>query len=367
MKVPLADLVAQYQALKPEIDRAVDEVLSTGRFILGPEVKSLEEEIAAHCGAQNAVGVNSGTDALLLSLLAQGVGHGDEVITSPFTFVATAEVVAQLGATPIFADIEPSTFNLCPTSVEERITERTKAIVPIDLFGQMSDRTAFIELAEKHNLALVWDAAQAIGSKWHGQSLGDFPGCATLSFFPTKNLGACGDGGMVLTNDIEVRDRILQYRVHGSSDQYYYKRVGYCSRLDALQAAILRVKLRHLNDWTEARRRNADRYRELLAGTCAVLPVAEAHNYHIYHQFTIRHPRRDELKAFLKERGIDTGIYYPLALHLQEAYQYLGYQPGDLPHSERATKEVLSLPVHPELSAEQLEYVASSIQEFDTK
>lgn len=367
MRVGLADFKKQYAALKDEMDAAVAGVLETGGYILGPNVEALEEEIAAYSGAKYGVGVNSGTDALLLSLLVHGIQPGDEVITSPFTFVATAEAIALVGARPVFADIDPRTFNLCPEATANAITPRTRAIMPVDLFGQMADRTAFVELAEQHGLTLIWDAAQAIGSTFDGKPLGGFPGSATLSFYPTKNLGAYGDGGMVLTNDEKVRDNLRQYRFHGSGGGYYYKKIGYCSRLDAMQAAVLRVKLKHLDGWTAARQRNADRYRELLTDACVTLPYV-APNIgagHTYHQFTVRAPQRNALQAHLKANGIDSGIYYPLSLHLQEAYAFLGYRVGDFPVSERVTEEVLSLPIHPDLTDEQIGYVAEQIYAFD--
>lgn len=364
MRVMLADLVQQYNSIKEEVDTAIADVVSSGRFILGPVVEQLEEEIARFSGARFGVGVNSGTDALHLAMVALGIGPGDEVITSPFTFVATAEMVSITGAKPVFADVRPDTFNLCPDSVESLITPRTKAIIPVDLFGQMADRTAFVALAEKHHLAIIWDSAQAIGSRFDDKPLGAFPGITTLSFFPTKNLGAYGDGGMVLTNDEAVRASVLRYRFHGSGGGYFYSEVGYCSRLDAIQAAVLHAKLKHLDRWNELRRAHADRYRELLAGTPVVLPHCDSRCHHTYHQFTIRHPERDRLKSYLAEHQVDTGIYYPLALHLQEAYRSLGYKPGDLPNAERAAAEVLSLPVHPEMTMEQVEYVSELIQRF---
>ena len=365
MKVPLADPVKQYHAMQAEVDAAIRDVMESGAFILGPHVEQLEREVAEYSGARHAVGVNSGTDALLLSLVALGIGPGDEVITSPFTFVATAEAIVLVGATPVFADIDPATFNLCPERVAAAITPRTRAIMPVDLYGQMADRAALCEIAERHGLALIWDAAQAIGCAWDGRPLGAFPGATTLSFYPTKNLGACGDGGMVLTNDADLRDRLRQVRFHGSGGGYIYAKVGYCSRLDALQAAILRVKLRHLDAWNETRRRNAERYRTLVAGAGVTLPCIDPRARHIYHQFTIRSPRRDALQAWLKQHDVASGVYYPLALHLQEAYKSLGYQEGDFPAAERATREVLSIPVHPELTEAQVDLVADLIREFD--
>lgn len=364
MKVGLADLVKQYHTIRPQVDSAIKQVLESGRFVLGEQVTRLEEEIAAACGAKYGVSMNSGTDALLLALVADGIGPGDEVITSPFTFVATVEAICLAGATPVFADIDPHTFNLCPDKVAEQINGKTKAIMPVDLYGQMADRTAFLDLSDKHGLLVIWDSAQSIGARFDDKPLGAFPGCATLSFFPTKNLGAYGDGGMVLTNDSELRDRLIQYRFHGMNGGYLYERIGYCSRLDALQAAILRAKLPYLDPWNQARRDHAALYLKLLAGTEACLPHTDPRATHIFHQFTIRHQRRDALQANLKENGVDSAIYYPLALHLQNAYLRFGGKPGDYPEAERATREVLSLPVSPEISPEQIEYVARLIREF---
>jgi dTDP-4-amino-4,6-dideoxygalactose transaminase len=365
LRVALGEVTKQYEAIRNEIDSAIREVIESGRFILGEQVTRLEEEIAEMSGARFAVGMNSGTDALLLSLVAYGIGPGDEVITSPFTFVATAEAIALCGATPIFADIDPQTFNLCPDKVKAVITPRTRAIMPVDLYGQMADRTAFCEIAEQHNLGVIWDAAQAIGAGFDGKPIGAFPGASTLSFYPTKNLGAYGDGGMALTSDEQIRDRLRQFRFHGSGGGYFYAKIGYCSRLDALQAAILRAKLVHLNDWNDLRRKHAEIYRDRLAGACVTLPYCDRRAHHTYHQFTLRHPRRDALKRHLAKNDVDSGIYYPLALHLQEAYSYLGHKPGDFPEAERATAEVLSIPVYPELSEEQIAYVAGLIHEFD--
>lgn len=365
MRVPLADLALQYRVMAQEVDAAIREVLESGRFVLGPVVEKLEAEIASFSGARYGVAVNSGTDALFLALKANGIGPGCEVITSPFTFVATVEAIMHTGATPVFADIDPRTFNLCPEKVAERITPRTAAIIPVDLFGQMADREAFGALAERHHLTLIYDSAQAIGARFLDQPLASFPGTATLSFFPTKNLGAYGDGGMVLTSDEQVRDRTRQLRFHGSGGGYFYAQAGYCSRLDSLQAAILRVKLKHLPEWNAVRRRHAGRYYKLLDGICGSLPYVDSRAYHVYHQFTLRHPLRDALREHLFRAGVDTGVYYPLPLHLQEAYRTLGYCPGDFPAAERASQEVLSIPIHPELSEEQIEYVAAEIRRFE--
>lgn len=365
MTVPLADLVAQYASISVEIAAAIQSVLEEGRFILGPVVEDLERRVAEFSGAAYAIGVNSGTDAILLALRANGIGPGDEIVTTPFTFVATIEMIAQLGARPVFADIDPDTFHLCPRATDERVSERTRAILPVDLFGQPADRAAFASLAERRSVRLIFDAAQAIGARFEGAPIGATGDAATLSFFPTKNLGAYGDGGMVLTNDAAVRDTVRRLRFHGSGGGYRYAEIGYCSRLDALQAAVLRVKLEHLPAWTDARRRNAEAYRAMLAGTRCVLPFEDPRAFHVYHQFTVRHPERDALRKRLAEAGVQSGIYYPSPLHLQEAYAHLGHRPGDFPEAERACREVLSLPVHPELNAEQIEHTCRTIRAFD--
>lgn len=364
MRVPMADLRAQYQSIKREMDDAVRAVMENSAFILGPSVKALEEKIAEYSGAAYGIGVNSGTDALLLALAAIGVGPGDEVITTPFTFVATTEAIALLGAKPVFADIEPETFNLDPERIEERITPRTKAILPVHLYGQAADVARIFEIADRHGLRVIYDGAQAIGAMAHGRPIGAYGDAVTLSFFPTKNLGAAGDGGMVLTDDAELAEKLRFLRFHGSGGTYSYKHVGYCSRLDELQAAILMAKLPHLDGWTELRRRNAGTYRCLLSDLGLVQPEEEPFNKHVYHQFTIRCRERDRLREHLKSNEIDTGVYYPGPLHLEEAYRYLGYGPGDLPEAERACREVLSLPVFPGLTEQQLAHVAHSILSF---
>jgi dTDP-4-amino-4,6-dideoxygalactose transaminase len=362
--VPLADLAAQCASIREEIDAAIRSVLDSGRFILGPQVAEVEQAIASHCGARYGVGVNSGTDALLLGLRAVGIGPGDEVITTPFTFVATIEAIAHVGATPVFADIDLRTFNLDPEAAAGKIGARTRAIMPVDLFGQMADRDAFGALARRHGLKLIYDSAQAIGCRYHGRPLGVDGDAVTLSFFPTKNLGALGDGGMVLTNDPDVAERVRRLRFHGSGGDYAYDLIGYCSRLDALQAAVLQVKLRHLDEWNETRRRHAARYRECLAECGCTLPFEAPGMYHTYHQFTIRHPERDRLRQHLTDAGVQSGIYYPSPLHVQPAYSHLGYKQGDFPYAEQAAREVLSLPVHPNLTDEQVEHVCQALRTF---
>jgi dTDP-4-amino-4,6-dideoxygalactose transaminase len=360
----MADIRAQHQAIKSDIDAALKDVMENCRFILGENVKLLESEIAEISGAKYGVGVGSGTDALLLALRALGVGPGDEVITTAFSFVATTEVIALLGATPVFADIDPETFILDPASIESKITRKTKAIVPVHLYGQMADVKAISDIAQRHGLKIVWDGAQAIAAEAFGKPIGTYGDIATLSFFPTKNLGGAGDGGMILTNDDDILEKLHYLRFHGSAGSYSYKYVGYCSRLDEIQAAIIKAKLPYLAAWTDARRANAAIYNSMLQGLPIVLPVEKPSNKHVYHQYTIRCSDRDKLKAFLVTKGVSTGIYYPAPLHLEEAYRDLGYKPGDLPATERTCSEVLSLPIFQGLKKEQVEYVAESIKAF---
>ena len=370
MNVPMADLQAQHWALKEELSQAFDRVMTACDFGgLGENTRGLENEIAVLCGAKHALGVNSGTDALLLSLLALGVGPGDEVITPSFTFIATGETICLAGATPVFADIDPHTFNLDPDAAEAKITDKTRVILPVHLFGQLADMTRFREIGRRRNVALLGDAAQAIGATHQGLPLGSWGDAETLSFYPTKNLGGCGDGGMVLTDRDDVAERLQLLRFHGSGGKgYFHKEIGYCSRLDGLQAALLRVKLGKLAEWNETRRRNAASYDAALQGLDGrlVLPCAERGNHHIYHQYTVRvtEDKRDALQKHLAGQGVQSAIYYPLPIHLQEAYAFLGYGAGDLPQSERASQEVLSLPVHPDLSLEQVEYAAEAVRAF---
>ncbi len=360
----MADLGSQYRRIKAEVEPILHEVLESGRYVLGKHGAALEEEIATLCHAQYAVGVNSGTDALKLTLRAIEIRPGDEVITTPFTFVSTAEVVVLLGATPVFVDIDPHTYNIDPEQVGQAITPRTRAILPVDLYGQSAEMRALREIADRYGLWLIEDAAQAIGAMHHNQPIGAFAHAAILSFFPTKNIGGAGDGGMVITNDRAIADKVRSLRVHGMNGGYYYEDIGYTSRLDEIQAAILRVKLRYLREWTERRRYHAALYRTLLADTELILPTAAPYNYHVYHQFTVRHPQRDLLREHLRARGIESAVYYPLPLHLQPAYRFLGYALGAFPHAERAAQEVLSIPIHSELTEDQIAFVAEAILEF---
>ncbi len=359
----MADLRGQYLAMKQEFDQAIQSVLNTGQFVLSQNVQKLEQEIAALSGCAFAVGVNSGTDALEIALKAVGVGPGDEVVTTPFTFVATNEAIVRLGARPVYADIDPHTFLMRPDLAEAAITERTKALLPVDLYGQMVDREAFTDIARRHGIRVVYDSAQAIGAQQNGRLLASWPDVTTLSFFPTKNLGAFGDGGMILTDDPAINDACRQLRVHGTGKTtYVYESIGYCSRLDELQAAVLRVKLPHIDEWNRVRARHAAIYTRELANSGVKLPTSAPGNTHIWHQYTIRHAERDRIKASLAECGIDCAIYYPLSLHMQSAYTYLGYQPDDMPESHRAAQEVLSLPVHHLLQDEDILQVASEIR-----
>jgi len=370
MKVPLLDLSRQYNQLQNELEEALIKVARSGRYILGPEVEGLEKELAEMCQAKYAIGVSSGSDALVLALMALDVGEGDEVITTPFTFFATVGAIARLGAKPVFADIDPKTFNLDPKKVEAAITDKTKAILPVHLYGQMADMDSFMEISKKHNVAIVEDAAQAIGSfNSHGKragSLGDF-GC--FSFFPSKNLGAMGDGGLVVTNDEALYEKGKILRAHGSKPKYYHSIVGGNFRLDPMQAAVLRVKAPHLEKWHKQRKENADRYREIFAEYRDQLEgkidlPQEIEGRHIYNQFVLRAEKRDELKAYLAENGIGCEIYYPLSLHMQKCFSYLGYKEGDFPESEKAAKETLAIPVFPELTEEEARYVVKSIVNF---
>jgi len=341
MKVPLLDLKAQFATIREEVMRAVEAVFESQYFILGPEVAAFEEEIARYVGAHHAIGCASGTDALLLSLMALGVGPGDEVITTPFTFFATAGSIARLGARPVFVDIEEDTFNIDPEKIPPAITRKTKAIIPVHLFGQCADMDRINEAAG--DIAVIEDAAQALSAEYKGKNAGALATMACFSFFPSKNLGGAGDGGMITTDDDELAEKLRMLRVHGAHQKYYHDLVGINSRLDALQAAVLRVKLPHLDAWSDGRARNAARYDELLADANVVTPTARDFARHVYNQYTIRVARRDELITHLKERGIGCAIYYPVPLHLQKCFADLGYKEGDLPVSEKAAREVLSI------------------------
>jgi dTDP-4-amino-4,6-dideoxygalactose transaminase len=360
--IPLLDLKAQYATIKDEILAAVSEVLESQHFILGPRVEELEKTIAASCGVKYGVGVASGTDALLLSLRAAGVGPGDEVITSTFSFFASAGAVWNAGARPVFVDINPRTFNLDAGQVEKVVTNKTKAVIPVHLFGQCAEMDPLVEFARYKKLVLIEDAAQAVGAKYKNRMAGSLGHIGCFSFYPTKNLGGTGDGGMVVTDDEKLGEAVRMLRVHGSRTKYYHELVGTNSRLDALQAAVLLVKWKHLDEWAEARRRNAGFYDAAFKGSEVKTPYAELYNYHVYNQYVIRTPDREAVMERLKKEEIGYEIYYPLPLHLQRCFADLGGKMGDFPESETAAKEVLAIPVYPELTDEQKEMVVRTVK-----
>jgi dTDP-4-amino-4,6-dideoxygalactose transaminase len=362
MGIPLLDLKAQYLTIKEEMDQAVLNVLDSSVFILGPQMKALEQEIAAYCGTEEAVAVGNGTDALVLTLKAFGIGPGDEVITTPFTFFASAETIAQLGAKPVFVDIDPVTLNMDLDQLEGKITPQTKAIIPVHIFGQMLDVERVMEIAARHDLKVIEDAAQAIGAEYRGKKAGSIAHASTFSFFPTKNLGAYGDAGMIVTNDRDLASQLRMLRFHGCKTKYYHEEIGYNSRLDEIQAAILRVKLRYLNAWNEERREKARVYDELLANTNVQIPGRDPQALPIYHLYVLRTEQRAELMERLKAGGVANAIYYPVPLHLQKAFQHLGYQEGDFPVAEKACQQALAIPCYPELSVEQQREIATIIR-----
>ena len=376
MGVPLLDLKAHHEPLQKEILDAVEQVFKSQAFILGAEVGKLEERVAAYCQAKYGIGVTSGTDALLIALMALGVGPGDEVITSPYSFFATAGVVARLGAKPVLVDIDPKTFNIDPAKISQAITPKSKAIIPVHLYGQCADMAPIMELAGRHKLSVIEDAAQAIGSEYRdGRRACSMGTVGCLSFFPSKNLGCLGDGGMVVTNDPDLAERIRILRVHGSQPKYYHKLIGGNFRLDTIQAAVLNVKLNYLDGWTKRRKENAARYETLFQQSGLVQkgkvrlpePVyrnSGAKHYHIYNQFVLRVERRDDLIAHLKQKGIGAEIYYPVPFHLQECFSYLGHKAGDFPESERAANETIAIPIYPELTIAQQTEVVEVIAAF---
>ncbi len=369
MKVPLLDLKEQNDALRPEIETALGRVLDTNGFILGAEVAALEDELAEYCGTKYAIGCASGSDALLLALMALDVNDGDEVITTPYSFFATVSAITRLGAKPVFVDIDPKTYNLDISQIEAKITEKTKAIQPVHLYGQCAEMDELNQICKKYNIAIVEDAAQAIGAEDDGKRAGSMSEIGCFSFYPSKNLGGMGDGGMMTTNDEALANKLKALRVHGSEERYYHKYVGLNSRLDGFQGAVLRVKLKYLDAWTEKRQANAGNYRKLFenAGLTEqiILPFERENVRHIYNQYVIRVPeKRDDLRAFLTANEIGTDIYYPVSLHLQECFEYLGYQENDFPESEKASRETLALPIYPELTVEQQEFVVAKIAQF---
>lgn len=361
--IPFVDLRAQYRCIKKEVDEAVLRVLESSQFILGDEVKAFEQEFTAYCGAQHGIAVNSGTSALHLALLAAGTGPGDEVITVPFTFVATVAAIGYTGARPVFVDIDPESYTMDVTQVEQKITERTKAIIPVHLYGQSADLDPVLALARRHDLVVIEDAAQAHGAEYRGRRVGGIAHLGCFSFYPGKNLGAFGEGGMVVTNDPAYAKRIRSLRDWGQEQKYHHKYRGYNYRMDGIQGAILRVKLRHLEAWTEARRSLAERYNALLACAGIHTPVARSYGRHVYHIYAVRIPHRDAIQQRLRQQEIHTGIHYPIPVHLQEAYSDLGYTTGDFPRSERIATEVLSLPMFAELTPGQQDQVVNALIE----
>ena len=362
MKVPLLDLKQQYQTIKAEIAPAVLALMESQMFVLGKPVLGLEKNLAAHGRCAHAVGLSSGTDALLLALMALDIGHGSEVIVPTFTFFASAGSVARVGARPVFVDIAPDTFNIDVNKIEQAITSRTRAIMPVHLYGQIAPMNEILEIAEKHNLAVIEDACQSIGSEQDGRRPGELSGCACISFYPSKNLAGFGDGGMILCQDEEFAQKCRYLRMHGEDKRYYHSMIGGNFRLDSLQGLVLDIKLKYLDGWAAKRQAHAAIYDKML--TTVKTPKIVDGNVSVYNQYVIRAERRDELQQYLADKEIGSAIYYPVPLHLQECFAYLGGQPGDLPVAEQACKEVLALPVYPELSDEQIEYVAQSINEF---
>ena len=365
---PFLDLQPQFAGIRAEVLAAVIKVLESQHFILGPEVEELEKEVARLVGCHSAIGCASGSDALLLALMALEIGPRDEVITTPFTFVATAGSIARLGARPVFVDIDPNDLNLDPNEVTKAITPRTRAILPVHLFGLPADMDSLLEIARVHRFSVIEDAAQAIGARYRGRAVGSLGIGGCFSFFPSKNLGGAGDGGMITTDDPEMADRLRILRTHGSRNKYQYEFLGINSRLDTLQAAILKVKLTHLDEWTAARRRNAELYRTLFRGSglddIVRLPPLIQDRTHVYNQFVIHVRRRDELREYLRSRSIPSEIYYPQPLHLQRAFSYLGYNQGRFPRAEAACTQVLALPIYPEVTYDRIQMVVSAIVEF---
>jgi len=378
MKVPFFDLSPQFYSIEGEIRSALDEVFKTQQFILGPKVETLEQTIANYCQTRYAIGVASGSDALLLSLMAFGIGTGDEVLLPPFTFFATAGAVSRTGATPVFIDIDEETHNIDPSKIEEKITSKTKAIIPVHLFGQCADMDPLLQIAKTKKLFVIEDAAQALGAEYrphlntNGKRAGQMGDLGCFSFYPTKNLGAFGDAGMVVTDNPHLAERTRLLRAHGSQPKYFHKWIGINSRLDTIQAAILLVKFKYLEKWTTERQRKAERYqllfRDLLSSVSDLkLPMIQYQNRHIFHQYVIRVLGRDQLRQFLTGEGIGTDIYYPLPLHLQECYSFLKYQRGDFPVSEKTSEEALALPIYPELTEDQQMFVVDRIKAFYVK
>lgn len=365
MNVPLVDIKGQYGLIKKEIWTAVQRVIESGKYIMGEEVERFEEELAGYCRAKYAIGVSSGTDALYLALRVFDIGSGDEVITVPFTFMATVETICLAGAKPVFVDIEPKTFNIDVNKIEKAITKKTRAIMPVHLYGQSADMDPIIGLAKRYNLVVIEDAAQAIGAEYKGKQVGSIGDIGALSFFPSKNLGACGDAGAILTNREDLIRKLKMIREHGSEKKYYHDYIGTNSRLDALQASVLRVKLKHLDAWTEQRRRLAEIYNNTIEPSDGIiLPIEESYGKHVYNQYTLRVKNREDLRNHLEKNGIQSVSYYPVPMHLQKAFEFLRYKKGDFPESEKAAEEVLSVPIWPELGEDKITYVAEKINSF---
>lgn len=369
MEIPILDLKRQYASIKTEIDKALEKIIKDQDFILGEAVRGLEGDVAGYCGTEYAVGVASGTDALILSLKGLGIGDGDEVITSPFTFFATAEAISIVGAKPVFVDIDARTYNIDTSLIEEKISASTKAIIPVHLYGQCADMDPILALAKKHNIKVVEDNAQAIGAKYKGRKSGSMSDTAALSFFPSKNLGAFGDGGMVVTNDKILADSIKMLRVHGSRERYIHSVIGMNSRLDNLQAAVLRIKLKYLDGWIADRRGKAKYYNENLKGLPIEMPHVPEYNEHTYHLYVLRTEPRylGRLMDFLIKNGIETRTYYPIPLHLQECYKYLNYKEGTMKVAEAASKSTFAIPIYPELKTNEADYIVGKIREFFKK
>jgi dTDP-4-amino-4,6-dideoxygalactose transaminase len=366
MRVPFIDLGRQHAPIKKELMEAFERVLDSNKFILSDEVKKFEEEVASYVGTKYAIGVSNCTNALLLSLRALGVAQGDEVVTTPFTFIATAEVIAIIGAKPVFCDIEPDTFNIDPNKIQACLSTKTKAIMPVHLYGQSSDMDSIMKIAQERQLKVIEDMAQSLGAKYKGKMTGTFGDTACISYYVTKNLSALGDAGMILTDDQGLDSMIRAYRVHGASKKYHHDFLGHNDRLDAMQAAFLRIKLKYYDGWNAKRCEIAEKYNDALKDV-VVIPKITDGNETIYHQYTIRTNKRDVLKGFLKEKGIDTAIHYPMPLHLQPAFKYLGYKEGDFPEAEKAAREVLSLPIHQDLTDNEVNYVIECIRNFFVK
>lgn len=394
MQIPLINLKKQYETIKENVDKQVSEVLSSAQYIMGPNVKEFEKEFSKYLGVKHSISVGNGTDALVIALQALGIGRGDEVITTPFTFFATAESISAVGATPVFVDVTKDTFNIDPSKIEEKITSKTKAIMPVHIFGQPCDMNAINEIAEKHNLYIIEDAAQAVGAKYKGQMIGSLSDIVTFSFFPTKNLGCAGDGGMIVTNNDKLATICRALKVHGSGEngrkaynilndiaekvkkdassdntvynplKYYNYLIGHNSRLDEIQAAILRVKLPFLDEWNNKRIENAEFYNEQLFDTDLVTPFEDPDVKHVYHMYILQSEKRNELVSYLKEQGVATGIYYPIPLHLQKAYINSGYKEGDMPNAEYLSYRTFAIPIFAELTEDEKEYIVNTIKKF---